>query len=146
MAAFLIIAMLAGSGLASGEPNNLAVSPQDTLKHLVQLRWANRVILARPAGEGTEMITRLQTAEAEIQDRHIAWFVFLENATITNLEETVGAGFAEKTIEQYFNSDDDRVILIGKDGGVKRRAQDLDLDDLFGLIDTMPMRRREMGK
>jgi hypothetical protein len=37
------------------------------------------------------------------------------------------------------------VLLVGKDGGVKqRRSGVLEPRDLFGLIDTMPMRQREM--
>ena len=37
------------------------------------------------------------------------------------------------------------VILVGKDGGEKLRQQEpVTLDQLFGLIDQMPMRRREM--
>ena len=36
-------------------------------------------------------------------------------------------------------------LLVGKDGGVKRTSYEpLDADDLFGQIDQMPMRRREM--
>ncbi|MGI4739092.1 MAG: DUF4174 domain-containing protein [Janthinobacterium lividum] len=38
-----------------------------------------------------------------------------------------------------------RVVLIGKDGGVKRAsAQPLPPADLFNLVDKMPMRRQEM--
>ena len=38
-------------------------------------------------------------------------------------------------------------ILIGKDGGLKRRQTGrIDLTDIFALIDTMPMRQREMRK
>jgi len=37
------------------------------------------------------------------------------------------------------------VVLIGKDGGEKlRREEGATLGEIFGLIDTMPMRRREM--
>jgi hypothetical protein len=37
------------------------------------------------------------------------------------------------------------VLLIGKDGGVKLRAEEpLPAAEFFALIDTMPMRRREM--
>lgn len=38
-----------------------------------------------------------------------------------------------------------QVLLIGKDTGVKRRAETvLQAEDIFGQIDSMPMRRREM--
>jgi hypothetical protein len=37
------------------------------------------------------------------------------------------------------------VILVGKDGGVKLRVNDpVQLGDIFGLIDAMPMRQQEM--
>jgi hypothetical protein len=44
---------------------------------------------------------------------------------------------------------DDRfaVLLVGKDGGVKlRSSRPVSAEDLFALIDTMPMRRREMTR
>jgi len=38
-----------------------------------------------------------------------------------------------------------QVFLIGKDGGVKLRSSEpVSMKDLFGLIDSMPMRRQEM--
>ena len=37
------------------------------------------------------------------------------------------------------------VVLVGKDGGEKLRTASPDLDAIFSLIDTMPMRRREMN-
>jgi hypothetical protein len=37
------------------------------------------------------------------------------------------------------------VVLLGKDGGEKLRTSSPDLDAIFSLIDTMPMRRREMN-
>jgi len=37
------------------------------------------------------------------------------------------------------------VVLLGKDGGVKlKQNQPLGTEDLFGTIDAMPMRKREM--
>jgi len=40
-----------------------------------------------------------------------------------------------------------RVVLVGKDGGVKRAsAQPLPPADLFNLVDKMPMRRQEMRR
>ena len=40
---------------------------------------------------------------------------------------------------------DELVVLLGKDGGEKLRTTSPDLDAIFSLIDTMPMRRREMN-
>ncbi len=39
------------------------------------------------------------------------------------------------------------IILIGKDGGIKAaQKKDFDLVKLFKLIDTMPMRKKEMAE
>ena len=38
-----------------------------------------------------------------------------------------------------------QVVLVGKDGGVKeRRSDQFDIEELFAIIDAMPMRMREM--
>lgn len=42
-------------------------------------------------------------------------------------------------------ADDFAVLLIGKDTGVKLRSDDpVSMNDIYALIDSMPMRRREM--
>ena len=63
-----------------------------------------------------------------------------------------------KTDSEWFNADslsvkyarDDvpfEIILIGLDGGVKLRQDNfVKTEDLFSLIDGMPMRRAEMGR
>lgn len=39
------------------------------------------------------------------------------------------------------------LFLVGKDGGVKERyANPVEPDELYGLIDSMPMRQQEMKK
>ena len=46
-----------------------------------------------------------------------------------------------------FDSADFQAVLIGKDGGRKReQAVPIDPDDLFALIDSMPMRQAEMRR
>ena len=42
---------------------------------------------------------------------------------------------------------DFRVVLIGKDGGVKlRQDEPISMANLFALIDSMSMRKQEMGR
>ena len=42
---------------------------------------------------------------------------------------------------------DFRILLIGKDGGVKASYSEVpELSEVFGLIDAMPMRRDEMRR
>ena len=37
-----------------------------------------------------------------------------------------------------------KILLIGKDGGVKFEGENRTLQQIFNQIDTMPMRRNEM--
>ena len=37
-----------------------------------------------------------------------------------------------------------RLILIGKDGGIKLNSRKISLEEIFSLIDKMPMRQEEM--
>ena len=57
------------------------------------------------------------------------------------------AGLLERdfTVETRLNAKTFSVVLIGKDGGEKlRRPTPLAPDELFALVDAMPMRRAEM--
>ncbi|MEO0341702.1 MAG: DUF4174 domain-containing protein, partial [Bacteroidota bacterium] len=55
---------------------------------------------------------------------------------------------AKELIQAYKKQKDSFLfILIGKDGGVKLRSTSVvPLDDLFALIDGMPMRRAEIRR
>ena len=41
-------------------------------------------------------------------------------------------------------NEDYKILLIGKDGGVKFEGENRTLQQIFNQIDTMPMRRNEM--
>jgi hypothetical protein len=66
--------------------------------------------------------------------------------TVTVDGDTVQAPGADELRDAYADSASGfQVVLVGKDGGVKlRSAEPIAADDFFALIDTMPMRRREM--
>jgi len=53
--------------------------------------------------------------------------------------------YAEKVVERSKCDEQTSFVLIGKDGGVKRRwTGKLSVDELFQAIDAMPMRQFEM--
>lgn len=64
------------------------------------------------------------------------------------LVEVVGQTVGARAIRQQFGLDPTfEAILVGKDGGAKLRSSTvLGADDLFPVIDAMPMRRREMKR
>jgi len=120
-----------------------------TLDDLESLRWQNRVILvyAREPLLG-KAIANLEEYAAGIADRDIAWFALDGRALHTNYRGDVAEALQANLLSRYFTPApaDTAVLLIGKDGGVKSRSSDLDLEATFGLIDQMPMRRREMQR
>ena len=117
-----------------------AVDAQDAgLADLADLRWKNRVILvfARDA-KASSAVSNLEALAPGIDERDIAWFV-LDGAELhTNYRGRLGETLREQLVSRYFTPppDDTAVLLIGKDGGVKSRTTDLDLEATFGLIEV----------
>jgi streptogramin lyase len=93
--------------------------------------------------DGGEIET-LRSARAAVDDRDIVWFVNTGANLVSNQDEVSSSLENEiKALLDQFRSDE-RVLLIGKDGGMKSREPSLDLDAIFRRIDRMPMRMREM--
>ena len=117
------------------------------LTTLESLRWANRIFLVYGSAPETDhAVEQLESFAAEIDDRQIAWFVLGDGLLRTNFEGPMDAAFEEYLESRYFIPEPNGpvVVLIGKDGEVKSRLPDLDLDRLFAQIDSMPMRQQEM--
>jgi hypothetical protein len=112
--------------------------------------WRNRLLIlvapdvADPAIEG--VLETLKHHSYELADRHMLVIQLYENVQsvvddrpITaqqsnRLRSDLGVGPAERLL-----------LLIGKDGSVKRRAPlDTDVQEIFRQIDAMPMRREEI--
>jgi hypothetical protein len=127
----------------SGNADALGQAPAG----LAGLRWEHRVILVfarEPAASNA--LSNLHEFSAEIEDRDIAWFLLGDESLRTNYDGELDEKLREQLTDHYFTPAPagTEVILIGKDGTLKKRSPDLDLEDLFGLIDQMPMRREEM--
>ena len=120
---------------------------EDKLTGLADLRWKNRVILifAREP-HISNALQNLDDFKSEIEERDIAWFVLDDNALHTNYNGQLDDQLREALMDSYFTPmpAETEVRLIGKDGTIKSRSSDLDLEATFGLIDQMPMRRAEM--
>jgi len=114
---------------------------------LDSLQWKYRVILifAREPLM-SNALTNLNGFEAAIEERDIAWFVLDDKSLHTNYDGKLDDKLREQLMHRYFTPvpTGTVVLLIGKDGTLKSRSSDLDLEAVFGLIDRMPMRRREM--
>lgn len=114
---------------------------------LDDLRWKNRVFLVYvQEPETSEALTRLEEFKAEIEDRDIAWFVLDGSRMHTNYPGTLEDGLQSQILSRYFTPapSETTLLLIGKDGGLKSRSSRLGFEEVFGLIDQMPMRMEEM--
>lgn len=121
----------------------------DVLEDLEKLRWKKRVVLIHaPKPLPDVALSRLEEADAGIRERDIAWFLLGEGAVRTNHDGSLDKAFEKNLVEGFFTPApaDPAVILIGKDGEVKSRWCDLDLEAIFGQIDLMPMRLEEMQR
>ncbi len=117
---------------------------------LDHLRWQNRVIVVMAAsGDDPALVEqerRLRAATSDLAERDIVLITATKNAVTINgsVSDTPSAD----TLRQAYaeGTSGFQVVLIGKDGGVKlRAAAPVAADDFFALIDSMPMRRREIG-
>ena len=117
---------------------------------LSQFQWKNRLLFLFAPNRSHPLFDVLQksiaTQQAEVADRDLVIFEILESGTsrldTSDLDPQVAQSLRDK-----FDVSPGRfaVILVGKDGGIKLNQQDeTRLDDIFGLIDSMPMRREEM--
>lgn len=127
----------------------LAQSAQ-TITRLSDLKWQYRVILIDARVEAAEpksmaLYLALQQHKAGILERHIAWFAYNGSQIQHNLKAANTVEFTKEVVN-LLSEREAKVVLIGKDGGVKLVSQQLELERLFDLIDSMPMRREEMRR
>jgi len=113
------------------------------LSELESLEWKNRVVIINDSSNEEESLRALSMQLAEINDRDIIWLILNGDLVTTNYSGSLSPELVGN-IRARLGSIEDKVILIGKDGGVKSRYDDLDIDTIFSEIDAMPMRQLEM--
>ena len=112
-------------------------------------QWQHRLLfLVAPESDDPDLAAqRDETAlrRDAVLDRDLRVFQLLPESGFVE-DSALPADAVVKLREQLDVAPDDRfVILIGKDGGEKRRAElRTDLRDIFRQIDAMPMRQDEM--
>ena len=120
---------------------------QVNLKELSQLRWKNRVVVVFDEQENDQVLSMLNQQAEGLNDRDIIWFVVDNNNIQSNYNREIFSTFIASLQSLRLIGDEEKtqeVILIGKDGGVKNRSKELDFNDLYRLIDGMPMRQQEL--
>jgi len=88
----------------------------------------------------------LAARQSEAAERDLVVFEIFESAASSMNDEAIDSETARLLREKFgIRRAEFAVILIGKDGGIKLdRKEHTKLDDIFSLIDAMPMRQEEM--
>ena len=105
--------------------------------------WKNRIVVTfSPSKNNIErnyFINSINRNLCKFNSRNIIHIDFIFNEKNPEIEK----------FESYFenlslSTSEFRLILIGKDGGIKLNSRKISLEKIFSLIDTMPMRQEEM--
>ncbi|RBW46611.1 hypothetical protein DS885_07535 [Psychromonas sp. B3M02] len=115
----------------------------ENLNNISELMWKNRVILLLSSDDDKRNQQLFAKYKEAVIDRDLVWFIVQDTQVISNYQGGISMQFVERT-KDTFPLNKYRVLLIGKDGGIKLRAQQLDITELISTIDSMPMRQQEM--
>lgn len=87
----------------------------------------------------------LAGAGQDFRDRDMVHVEVLGDAVWIDLAKSSSADADQLRARYRISESEKAVLLVGKDGGVKLRSDRvIEPHDLYGLIDTMPLRQREM--
>ena len=128
----------------------MIASPLAASADLKGYRWQNRLLLVFAPKEiitdFEEFNRQLKAENPEVLDRDLVVFRIFETASSRVDNQPLSPENAEALRQRFeIKAGQFTVILIGKDGSVKLiRERQADLKEIFDLIDSMPMRQREM--
>ena len=119
---------------------------------LTQFQWKNRLlfIFAEDANDPffKNLQSQIMAQKAEVDDRDLIVFELPAKGPARMGATPLDQQQAD-SLRNHFGIPNDTfsLILVGKDGGIKLKSEDrVELSDVFGLIDSMPMRQREMQR
>ena len=115
-------------------------------------QWKNRLLILFAPNYSHPLFDALRQSLAarrsEAAERDLVIFEIFESAASSMNNEVIDPATARRLREKFdVPAHGFTVILIGKDGGIKLQRQErTHLDDIFALIDSMPMRQEEMRR
>lgn len=114
------------------------------LTELSYFKWENRIILVKVETNKDNILDLFEQNKLAINERDIVWFVMQGKSIDSNFTGSLGEKLVSNISKQYTNQPG-KVILIGKDGRIKSRRENIDLEAIFLEIDAMPMRQSEIN-
>ncbi|MGD1842832.1 MAG: DUF4174 domain-containing protein [Thermonemataceae bacterium] len=125
-------------------------------QQLEEHQWENRVLIVKTTDEQSQkyqqQLKEFKKATEGLSERKLVLYQVVGNSyQLTDYQNPQAntSGKVSQALNQKFLKEKElfEVILIGLDGGVKRQKTTLlTQEELFGLIDAMPMRKAEMKK
>ena len=118
--------------------------------NLDDFQWHNRLLfLVAPdfsAPAVAQARAKLERRFEDVVDRDLLVIqLFLNGRSLVGDRPISVSEAAQLRLELGIDPDEQLLLLIGKDGSVKRRAPLLiDMQEIFTQIDAMPMRRNEI--
>lgn len=125
-----------------------------TITHTIEAQglddyqWKNRILLLVDESSGSDVLTSqlaaLTADQKALTERDLIIFRVTPNMVYTS-DRTKTELNPQRIYEDCdLDTDFNGVVLLGKDGGVKMREPfEVAAQRIYGLIDGMPMRRRE---
>ena len=129
---------------------NLCVPGEATPMDLTQFQWKNRLLFLFAPDRShpfyDHLYSQIVEQKSEVEDRDLVVFSVLLRGSSQMNTTAIDRQEADSFRDRFkIPPNEFSLILIGKDGGIKLRRNDqVDLAEVFELIDSMPMRRNEM--
>lgn len=120
----------------------LAILNYQDQSPLASWKWKNRILILH---HQEDLFQTLNSKVKELNERDLI-IIHIENDKISFLP--IHLKLDSKVVSNFFGlkRNDSKVILIGKDGGIKLNKPLASHNEIFDLIDSMPMRQSEMRK
>ncbi|WP_157686845.1 DUF4174 domain-containing protein [Nonlabens sp. Hel1_33_55] len=124
---------------------------QDLKNH----QWKNRIVLVLSNDAANEhykaQIADLKSVKEECAERKLVMYQVLPSEVrLQKFDGSKSEKWNESSdlFKEFMQKDDEfKMVLIGLDGSVKEeRNEPMSSKELFDIIDSMPMREREMRK
>tara|TARA_B100000700_G_C14961144_1_gene816518 strand:+ start:1044 stop:1490 length:447 start_codon:yes stop_codon:yes gene_type:complete len=133
---------------------NIACSDSGAVFSLEDLEWNNRVLIISGDENENDIVEQLnlfKNKEYEILDRDLVIISPVKNQLQISYDGLKTYQLLDKessrTISDKYSLSSFKIILIGKDGGVKFSSKNqTQMNNINSIIDAMPMRQQEMLK
>ncbi len=131
------------------ESGPISDSQQPLELNLADYVWENRILIASVKSQGDANYVSFRQdwngRGKETSDRSLMLVEITENGESRLGNEIIAPASVDRLRNELkIEPGTTTFILVGKDGTEKLRKAKIDLDEIFEVIDAMPMRKREM--